>query len=56
MVNKSDVETELKAVFAERFVHLWWNLRVPGLMGETPAELFAREPEVLLAYVQAYRA
>lgn len=55
MVNKSDVETELKAVFAEKFVHLWWNLQLPGLGYATPNEIFSRDPQTLYNYVKAYR-
>lgn len=55
MVNRSDVETELKEVFAERFVHLWWNLRLPALKGLTPNEVFAEDPQTLINYVKAYR-
>lgn len=56
MVNRNDVETELKAVFSERFVHLWWGIKLPGLGYATPAEVYAENPELLYNYVKSYRA
>lgn len=55
MTIRNDIETELKAVFAERFVHLWWGLNLPALEGLTPEQVFARDPQLLLDYVKLYR-
>lgn len=55
MINKSIVNDILYGVLSEDFVNrLWWDLKLPGLGGQTANEVWETDPARVLEYVQTY--
>lgn len=50
----SEIEANLKPIVSERFIELWWDLRIPGLGGLTPKQMFESDPARLLEYTKSY--
>lgn len=55
MTSKADIEACLKGVVSDRFIELWWDLKIPGLGMRKPKDVFETEPLVLLSYAQSYK-
>lgn len=55
MITKSEIETYLNGIGTDRLIELWWDLRIPGLGGTTPTEVFASDPARLLEYTKRYQ-
>jgi len=54
-MNKQAVTDDLKTLFNERFIQLWWDLKLPGLGHASPNEVWERDPNEVLAYVESYK-
>lgn len=55
MASKSEIEAILKGIVSERFIELWWDLKIPGLGMAKPKDVFESDPARLLEYVKTYR-
>lgn len=55
ILNKEHIEKQLKPLVSDRFIELWWDLKLPGLGNVTPREAFSADPDALYRYVQAYK-
>lgn len=53
-MNKKDIEANLKGIVSERFIELWWDLKIPGLGMITPNEIYAVDPIALFDYTKEY--
>lgn len=54
MITKSDIEKQLKGIGSDRFIELWWDLKIPGLGMAKPKDVFDTDPDRLLEYVKTY--
>lgn len=52
---KREIEAQLKGIVSDRFIELWWDLKIPGLGQRTPAEVYAEDPERVLEYAKGYK-
>lgn len=55
MITKSEIEAGLKGVVSDRFIELWWDLRIPSFNGKTPKEVYEEDPARLLKYTGGYK-
>lgn len=56
MVSKREIESNLKGIVSDRFIELWWDLKIPGLGMITPNEIYAVDPIALLDYTKGYQS
>lgn len=54
-VSKRDIEAQLKGIVSDRFIELWWDLKIPGLGMITPSEVYAVDPIALFDYAKGYQ-
>lgn len=52
---RQEVEKQLNGIVSDRFIELWWDLKLPGLGNRTPTEVFDEDPARLLEYAKAYK-
>lgn len=53
-MTKSDIEKHLKGIVSDRFIELWWDLKIPGLGMATPTQVYNEDPARLLEYAMGY--
>jgi len=53
-MTRVDIEKHLKGIVNDRFIELWWDLKIPGLGKQTPNEVYSIDPARLLEYVKSY--
>jgi hypothetical protein len=53
-MSKQTVTDDLKKLFDEKFINLWWGLKLPGLGYDSPNEVWERDPEQVKEYVNTY--
>lgn len=54
MISKADIEKHLKGIITDRFIELWWDLKIPGLGMAKPKDVLDTDPNRLLEYVKTY--
>lgn len=54
MINKDQVNKVILQWWNERFVELWWDLKLPGLGNASPNEVWEKDPARVLEYVGGY--
>lgn len=54
MTVTEEINEELAKVFDDKFINLWWYLKLPGLGNVSPREYLETNPDGLLDYVKAY--
>lgn len=53
-MSKTDIDLELEKAFDPDFIKLWWGLKLPGLGGKTPTEVWEEDPQIVFDYVDGY--
>lgn len=55
MITKQDVNSILYGVVKKDFAdRLWWGLKLPGLGGKSPDEVWQTSPQTVLEYAKGY--
>lgn len=53
-MSRAEIEKHLRGTVSDRFIELWWDLKIPGLGKQTPNEVYDTDPARLLEYVKSY--